>query len=145
MAPTGNVQDTHIHERMRALHGALITLVSVMNRPRNDQRLIAAAGVRLDQALFRLLVMIEPLTTAVARRSESWSGPRMVIFSGMLNASTELASPSSCPNAAVMQAPARSAAMPVFPQFQRTCFTYAFLYRAPYAPPKRLAAWPAVA
>nr|MBO2468140.1 MarR family transcriptional regulator [Xanthomonadaceae bacterium] len=59
MAPTGNVQDTHIHERMRALHGALITLVSVMNRPRNDQRLIAAAGVRLDQALFRLLVMIE--------------------------------------------------------------------------------------
>lgn len=30
-----------------------------MNRPRNDERLIAQAGVHLDQALFRLLVVIE--------------------------------------------------------------------------------------
>ncbi|WDS37775.1 MarR family transcriptional regulator [Pseudoxanthomonas sp.] len=30
-----------------------------MNRPRNDERLIAEAGVHLDQALFRLLVVIE--------------------------------------------------------------------------------------
>ncbi|WPO00205.1 MarR family transcriptional regulator [Pseudomonas sp. MUP55] len=30
-----------------------------MNRPRNDERLIVQAGVHLDQALFRLLVVIE--------------------------------------------------------------------------------------
>lgn len=56
-----NVQDTHIPTRLKALHGALISIVSVMNRPRNDERLIEAAGIRLDQALFRLLVVIERL------------------------------------------------------------------------------------
>lgn len=59
MARSNNVQDTHISARMRELHGALIAIASVMNRPRNDQRLVAAAGIRLDQALFRLLVAIE--------------------------------------------------------------------------------------
>lgn len=59
MARSKNVQDTHIPARMRELHGALIAIASVMNRPRNDQRLVAAAGIRLDQALFRLLVAIE--------------------------------------------------------------------------------------
>lgn len=59
MARSKNVQDTHISARMRELHGALIAIASVMNRPRNDQRLVAAAGIRLDQALFRLLVAIE--------------------------------------------------------------------------------------
>ncbi len=56
-----NVQDTHISAQMRSLHGALITIGSVMNRPRNDERLIEAAGIRIDQALFRLLVVIERL------------------------------------------------------------------------------------
>ncbi|MBT2766155.1 winged helix-turn-helix transcriptional regulator [Stenotrophomonas sp. ISL-67] len=37
----------------------MVSLVSVMNRPRNDERLIQEAGVKLDQALFRLLVVIE--------------------------------------------------------------------------------------
>ena len=55
------VQDTHSSKQMRELHGALISIVSVMNRPRNDERLIKEAGVRLDQALFRLLVLIERL------------------------------------------------------------------------------------
>lgn len=59
MARSKNVQDTHIPARVRELHGALIAIASVMNRPRNDQRLVAAAGIRLDQALFRLLVAIE--------------------------------------------------------------------------------------
>jgi DNA-binding MarR family transcriptional regulator len=53
------VQDTHISGQLKALHASLISLVSVMNRPRNDERLIEAAGIRLDQALFRLLVVIE--------------------------------------------------------------------------------------
>lgn len=53
------VQDTHISGELKDLHRSLIAIVSVMNRPRNDERLIAEAGVRLDQALFRLLVVIE--------------------------------------------------------------------------------------
>jgi DNA-binding MarR family transcriptional regulator len=61
MPQADNVQDTHIPERMKALHGALLTIGSVMNRPSNDERLIAAAGIRLDRALFRLLVVIERL------------------------------------------------------------------------------------
>lgn len=44
---------------MKALHNALITLAGVLNHPGNDERLIAAAGIRLDRALFRLLVVIE--------------------------------------------------------------------------------------
>lgn len=55
------MQDTHMSARMKALHGALVSIASVMNRPRNDERLIAAAGIKLDQALFRLLVVIERL------------------------------------------------------------------------------------
>jgi len=54
-----NVQDTHISPQLKSLHQSLISIVSVMNRPGNDQRLIRAAGLKLDQALFRLLVVIE--------------------------------------------------------------------------------------
>ncbi|WP_434028774.1 MarR family winged helix-turn-helix transcriptional regulator [[Pseudomonas] boreopolis] len=39
----------------------MLSIVSVMNRPRNDERLIEKAGIKLDQALFRLLVVIERL------------------------------------------------------------------------------------
>lgn len=59
MAIKNKVQDTHISAQMKDLHRSLISIVSVMNRPRNDERLIAEAGVHLDQALFRLLVVIE--------------------------------------------------------------------------------------
>ncbi|WP_313464363.1 MarR family winged helix-turn-helix transcriptional regulator [Achromobacter sp.] len=59
MASKKKVQDTHISAQMKDLHRSLIAIVSVMNRPRNDERLIAEAGVQLDQALFRLLVVIE--------------------------------------------------------------------------------------
>lgn len=53
------VQDTHISSELKSLHVSMVSIVSVMNRPRNDERLIQEAGVKLDQALFRLLVMIE--------------------------------------------------------------------------------------
>ena len=61
MATQKKVQDTHISAQLKALHGSLISIVSVMNRPRNDERLIKEAGIRLEQALFRLLVVIERL------------------------------------------------------------------------------------
>jgi DNA-binding MarR family transcriptional regulator len=41
-----------------ALHGALLDIVTAMNRPQRDEMLIRAAGVDLDQALFRLLIGI---------------------------------------------------------------------------------------
>jgi len=53
------VQDTHISPDLKSLHLSMIGIASVMNRPRNDERLIREAGLKLDQALFRLLVMIE--------------------------------------------------------------------------------------
>ena len=56
-----NVQDTHISERMKMLHGALISIVSAMNRPRNDEKMIEEAGIRLDRPLFSVLVGIERL------------------------------------------------------------------------------------
>ncbi len=54
-----NVQDTHMTAEHRALHMALIEIVGVMNEPQRDEALIAAAGVRLDRALFPLLIGIE--------------------------------------------------------------------------------------
>ena len=41
------------------LHGALLDIVSVMNRPQRDEVLIREAGIALDRALFPLLVGIE--------------------------------------------------------------------------------------
>jgi DNA-binding MarR family transcriptional regulator len=48
-------------ERIRTLHGALIDLVSAMNRPQNDAVMVREAGISLDRALFPLLVLIERL------------------------------------------------------------------------------------
>jgi DNA-binding MarR family transcriptional regulator len=59
MATKKKVQDTHISAQLKDLHRSLISIVSVTNRPRDDERLISEAGVQLDQALFRLLVAIE--------------------------------------------------------------------------------------
>jgi len=39
-------------------HGALLDIISVMNHPQRDEALLAAANVKLDQALFPLLVTI---------------------------------------------------------------------------------------
>lgn len=54
-----NVQDTHMSARIRALHGALLSIVHVINRPEGDDRLIGEAGISLDRALFPLLVVVE--------------------------------------------------------------------------------------
>jgi DNA-binding MarR family transcriptional regulator len=55
------VQDTHISERFREMHAALLSIVDAMNRPENDKRLIGEASISLDRALFPLLVRIARL------------------------------------------------------------------------------------
>jgi DNA-binding MarR family transcriptional regulator len=59
MRSRNNVQNTHIGDQLRALHGAVLDIVSVINRPQNDAVLIEEAAVPLDRALFPLLVGIE--------------------------------------------------------------------------------------
>jgi DNA-binding MarR family transcriptional regulator len=59
MASSNKVQNTHIKAQLRALHGALLDIVGVMNRPQRDERMVKAAGIPLDRALFPLLVGIE--------------------------------------------------------------------------------------
>jgi DNA-binding MarR family transcriptional regulator len=56
---TKKVQNTHTGEQLRQLHGALIDIVSVMNRPQRDEAMVREAGISLDRALFPLLVGIE--------------------------------------------------------------------------------------
>src|SRR5580658_6427632 len=53
------VQDTHISAQLRLLHGAVLSIVSAVNRPQRDEVLIKEAGIPLDRALFPLLVGIE--------------------------------------------------------------------------------------
>jgi len=50
------VQNTHIGMKLRRLHGAVLDIVSVINRPQRDEVLIKEAGIPLDRALFPLLV-----------------------------------------------------------------------------------------
>ena len=45
--------------QLRQLHGAVLDIVGVMNRPQRDEALIKAAGIPLDRALFPLLVGVE--------------------------------------------------------------------------------------
>jgi DNA-binding MarR family transcriptional regulator len=54
-----SVQNTHISDQLRHLHGAVLDIVSVINRPQRDEALIKEAGIPLDRALFPLLVGIE--------------------------------------------------------------------------------------
>jgi DNA-binding MarR family transcriptional regulator len=54
-----NVQTTRIREQIRALHEALIDIISVINRPQRDEMMVREAGISLDRALFPLLVVIE--------------------------------------------------------------------------------------
>lgn len=73
MRSSKKVQNTHIARRpsrrteppgsaqIRALHAALIDIVSAMNRTQRDAALIKEAGIPLDRALFPLLVGIERL------------------------------------------------------------------------------------
>jgi DNA-binding MarR family transcriptional regulator len=59
MASTRKVQNTHISAQLRQLHGSLLDIVSVMNRPQRDEVMIREAGIPLERALFPLLVAIE--------------------------------------------------------------------------------------
>lgn len=61
MSSNKSVQDTRMSEQLKVLHGSLISIVSAMNRPQRDERLIEAAGIRLDRALFPLLIGIDRL------------------------------------------------------------------------------------
>lgn len=56
---TKNVQNTPMSPELRALHMALLEIMGVMNAPQRDEALIEAAGIRLDRALFPLLIGIE--------------------------------------------------------------------------------------
>ncbi|MBU2655485.1 MarR family winged helix-turn-helix transcriptional regulator [Acidomonas methanolica] len=53
------VHNTHISGQLRVLHGALIDIATVINRPQRDEAMIREAGIKLDRALFPLLVLIE--------------------------------------------------------------------------------------
>jgi DNA-binding MarR family transcriptional regulator len=59
MASRKKLQNTYISQRLRALHGAVLDIVSAMNRPQRDNLLIKEAGILLDRALFPPLVGIE--------------------------------------------------------------------------------------
>ena len=57
-----SVKNTHIgSHQIRELHGALIEIASLMNRPQRDEQMVKEAGIALDRALFPLLVGIERL------------------------------------------------------------------------------------
>ncbi len=59
MVSRNKVQNTHISRQLRELHTAVLDIVGAMNRPQRDEALIKQAGIRLDRALFPLLVGIE--------------------------------------------------------------------------------------
>ncbi len=59
MPSTGNVHNTPITQKIRDLHGSLIDIVTLMNKPQRDEALVRDAGIALDRALFPLLVGIE--------------------------------------------------------------------------------------
>lgn len=59
MPSTKKVQTTHIATQIRALHGAVLDIVGVINRPQRDAHMVKAAGIPLDRALFPLLVCVE--------------------------------------------------------------------------------------
>jgi DNA-binding MarR family transcriptional regulator len=59
MTSSKTVQNTHMAGQLRELHRVLLDVVGEMNRPQRDEALIKEVGIRLDRALFPLLVGIE--------------------------------------------------------------------------------------
>jgi DNA-binding MarR family transcriptional regulator len=59
MASRKKVQNTHIGKQIRHLHGSLLDIVSLINRPQLDEVLIQEAAIPLERALFPLLVVID--------------------------------------------------------------------------------------
>ncbi|NWE22809.1 winged helix-turn-helix transcriptional regulator [Pseudomonas sp. P7548] len=56
-----SVQNAHMSAQLRDLHGSLVEIVGVMNRPQRDEAMVREAGISLDRALFPLLVLVERL------------------------------------------------------------------------------------
>ncbi|MEA9390143.1 MarR family transcriptional regulator [Acerihabitans sp. TG2] len=54
-----HVQKTRIDTQLRDLHGALLEIIGVMNRPQRDEVMVQEAGISIDRALFPLLVLVE--------------------------------------------------------------------------------------
>src|ERR1700729_131253 len=59
MASRRSVQNTHIDTQIRDLHGSVLDIVGLINRPQRDEILIKEAAIPLDRALFPLLVVID--------------------------------------------------------------------------------------
>jgi DNA-binding MarR family transcriptional regulator len=59
-AARGNAQNTPT-STLSTFHAALLDVVGMMNGPQRDELLIREAGIRLDRALFPLLVLVERL------------------------------------------------------------------------------------
>ncbi|WP_241767801.1 MarR family winged helix-turn-helix transcriptional regulator [Tanticharoenia sakaeratensis] len=55
------MHNTPSREMLRQLHDAVLDIVAVINRPDRDELLIREAGIKLDRALFPLLVLTERL------------------------------------------------------------------------------------
>jgi DNA-binding MarR family transcriptional regulator len=53
------VGDGRKRKELKKLHGAMVDLVGFMSRPQRDDTLIREAGIKLDRALFPLLVGVE--------------------------------------------------------------------------------------
>ncbi len=53
------MHNTGISSQLRDLHSALLDIVAVMNRPQRDQAIIDEAGIKLDRALFPLVVILD--------------------------------------------------------------------------------------
>lgn len=52
-------QNAHDPQQLRDLHNAVLDIVAIINGPQRDELLIREAGIRLDRALFPLLVLID--------------------------------------------------------------------------------------
>ncbi|TBQ30057.1 MarR family transcriptional regulator, partial [Klebsiella quasipneumoniae subsp. similipneumoniae] len=52
------MQDAHNGYDITDFHGALLDIISVMNQPVRDEQILQAAGVKLEQMLFPLLVAV---------------------------------------------------------------------------------------
>lgn len=59
MRSKDKVPSTHDLEDFKTLHGTLLNIVALMNRPQRDEDMVRQAGISLDRALFPLLVRIE--------------------------------------------------------------------------------------
>jgi DNA-binding MarR family transcriptional regulator len=58
MTSRRKVQSTHIGQ-IRDLHGSVLDIVGIINRPQRDEILIKESAIPLDRALFPLLVVID--------------------------------------------------------------------------------------